>query len=222
MHRLYQHSFPLIVAMTLIAYNVAVNQVIDDTWHGLTAFVVGTALIVGARYDGHTWEELGLVRSTLGTGLRHGIALSLIVIAGVTMLAVTSETQGNFDDASFLDRSASSVAWETLVRIPFVTAGFEEVAFRGVLLASLIGFLTRTWAVVVQALLFGLWHILPTLGPDTSTTDVGIAVAFTTAAGALFGYLQVRTGSLAAPFVVHATTNGSTYLAAWFVTNQLS
>ena len=222
MPRLYQHAFPLIVAATLIAYNAIVNEVLADTWHGLSALLVGAALVAGARYDGHSWEELGLTRNALGTGVRYGCVLSLIVIAGVIVLAVTFETQSNFIDDDFADLPAPSAAWEVFVRIPTVTAGFEELAFRSVLLASLAGFLTRGWAVAAQAVLFGLWHILPTLGPGVGSGEVLGAVAFTTAAGVLFGVLQLKTRSLAAPFILHATTNGSTFLAAWFVTNRLS
>lgn len=222
MHRIFQHAFPLLVVTTLIAYNALVNEVLDDTWHGLAALFVGAALIFGARYDGHTWDELGLVRSTLGTGLRYGAAFSLIVIAGITLLALTPATQDNFNDPDFIELPFSSVAWEVLARIPTVTAGFEELAFRSVLLASLSGFLTRYWAVAAQAVLFGLWHILPTLGPSTSTGEIAVAVMFTAVSGVLFGFLQLRTKSLAAPFILHATTNGTTFLAAWFVTNQLT
>jgi membrane protease YdiL (CAAX protease family) len=119
------------------------------------------------------------------------------------------------------------LAYVTLVRIPLGTAVFEEFAFRGVLLALL----ARRWsirtAVVASSVLFGLWHIRPTLsavgindptaGGMTVAAAVTGAVVATAAAGALFCALRLRADSLLAPIVVHAVVNGASTVAAYVV-----
>ena len=77
--------------------------------------------------------------------------------------------------------------------------------------------------------LFGLWHVLPTrhavrANAGMRRTGAGRAiaggVAITTAGGLLFSMLRNRTGSLAAPVLVHAAANAASFTAAWAVMRQ--
>jgi membrane protease YdiL (CAAX protease family) len=117
-----------------------------------------------------------------------------------------------------------------LVRIPLETAIAEEVVFRGVHLA-----LARrvhpsaAWAAFRTSLAFGLWHVPPTLaGPRHAGGEragvpprpgapgaVAAAVASTAVAGGLFAALRYRSGSIAAPAIVHAAVNGTAFVAAF-------
>ena len=120
-------------------------------------------------------------------------------------------------------------ALTAFVLIPVGTVLFEEVAFRGVLW----GLLRRrhgTWvATSVSSALFGLWHVLPSLGLAADDQAIGAAVGsgssgqavsvlgtvlFTGLAGVVFCELRRRSGSLLAPAGLHWATNGLGVLAA--------
>ena len=104
-----------------------------------------------------------------------------------------------------------------LVRIPVGTVLWEEVAFRGVLFAVLARFLLVRAAKGIGAVVFGLWHVRPTLGGlDTNDLADGTAArigavalvcAGTAVAGVLFTWLRLRSGSLLAPALLHLATN---------------
>ena len=86
----------------------------------------------------------------------------------------------------------------------------------------LLGLLRRrlpTWpAVVVSAVLFGLWHVDGVLhrhhGPGLVAAVVGTVLA-TTLAGLGFAWLRVRSDSLVAPVLAHWATNSLAFVVAW-------
>jgi len=116
------------------------------------------------------------------------------------------------------------------VSIVLFTAIPEEFAFRGVLLGSAL----RMWgpwrASLVTSVLFGLWHIAPTLhtmsdnraARGLSATAGGQAllvlgsIAVTFVAGLVFCWLRLRSRSLIAPIMAHAAINGVALTVAWF------
>ena len=84
----------------------------------------------------------------------------------------------------------------------------EELLFRG-LLQSYVGDLMPKWqAVHLTAIVFGLFHI-GWLNP--------LEVVFAYAAGAVFGYLLIKTGGLTAPVVAHGLGNIVLYMIAQLV-----
>ncbi|HEV2824753.1 MAG TPA: CPBP family glutamic-type intramembrane protease, partial [Actinomycetota bacterium] len=82
-----------------------------------------------------------------------------------------------------------------------------------------------------SSVLFGCWHVLPTLdtlalnplggvvGDDPARTGGAVvaSVAVTAAAGLGFSWLRLRADSLVAPVVVHAVLNSSAFAAARLV-----
>jgi membrane protease YdiL (CAAX protease family) len=121
------------------------------------------------------------------------------------------------DDEKIRATSPSEAAFETFVRIPLETALAEEVIFRGVLLALGQRSRSRGCAVASSSVLFGLWHVVPTLGaiergaggrPAGRATASTVAVVATTAvAGAGFAYLRLSADSVVAPTLAHAALN---------------
>jgi len=206
------------VVATLVAYNAIVNEALPAAWHGVAAALTALLLWWVARRAGLDGEAIGLSRSRVRSGLLWGAAASAVVVAGIATLAAIPATRSSFEEASIGAMESSSLVWETVVRIPTVTAGFEEFAFRGVLLGVLLLAMSLRWAVVVQAVLFGLWHVLPTHGPGSSWGEVVVAVGFTAIAGVVFAVLRQRSQSLLAPWLLHTATNSVTMLAAWLVT----
>jgi uncharacterized protein len=113
--------------------------------------------------------------------------------------------------------------WAVLVVIPLGTVLPEELAFRGLLLA-LLG---RRYGVLAASLLssglFGLWHVVPSLGGGTANATMAsvvgadaagtvlrvvVTVVFTALAGVALCWLRLRSGSLLAPVLAHWTVNG--------------
>jgi membrane protease YdiL (CAAX protease family) len=102
---------------------------------------------------------------------------------------------------------------------------WEEAAFRGVLQASLRRVLPAPAAIAVTSAVFGLWHIRPTAdalrinGVEAGRLagPVTAAVGATAAAGLLLSGLRERSGSLAAPMLLHLSANSGAVVAAWAV-----
>ena len=187
---------------------------------------VGSLLLAVARRSGCSWEELGLARRHARHGLTVGAAVSAGAAVGMLLGAALPVTRGFFDDARVPAQAAPSERlYQTVIRIPLGTVAFEELAFRGVLLAVLCRRLSLTAAVAVNSALFGLWHIVPTLGTARANGIEGLgrvglvagSVLVTTVGGILFCALRVRGRHVLAPAVLHLTFNDVGYLLAWWV-----
>jgi membrane protease YdiL (CAAX protease family) len=113
--------------------------------------------------------------------------------------------------------------WAVLVVIPLGTVVPEELAFRGLLLAQLGRRRGVLAATLLSSGLFGLWHVLPSLGggaANAAITDavggdaagmalrVVVTVCFTSVAGVVLCWLRLRSVSLLAPVLAHWTVNG--------------
>lgn len=210
------------VLAVLVVANVARSTVVPSGVH--LPFNLATAAVVAAigAWAQLSRAELGLDRSTFGAGLRLGLVVFGIVLAAVAVAAVVPAARGAFeDDRARVD--AATMALRVLVVIPLGTVVVEELIFRGVLHGLLSRLTTATGALVVGALVFGLWHVFPAWrGADGSTLSrLGVAAGTllaTTAAGVGFVWLRTRSDSLVAPALAHLATNSLAYAAAWFLT----
>lgn len=218
------------VIVILVASNVVSNRM----WPA--AYVpwnlgVAAVLLLTARRAGLSWEQIGLGRGRLRSGVWTGalVAGSVLVLYAVALaLPATRE--------AFLDRRAagplSAVLVAALIRIPLGTVVLEEVAFRGVLPALVNGHPDgRFWrGALVSSVLFGLWHILPSIGITASNAAVGaalggwgvaarcsVAVAAMTAAGLVMMLWRRWGGHLATPAMTHMATNSAGVLIAWWL-----
>lgn len=181
-------------------------------------------LLAVARAGGSSWAELGLARRSVPAGLRWGGAAFVLVGAGCATALALPAVRPLLADARVAGLGAGEIAGTVLVRIPLGTVLWEEVAFRGVLCAALTRVLPVRPATALAAVVFGLWHIRPTLdgldangladGPLARTAAVAVACAGTAAAGILFTWLRLRSGSLLAPALLHLATNTLGTLAA--------
>ena len=160
----------------------------------------------------------------MGAGLCWGVPPAALVAAGCAAGVTLPATRPLFADARLDGTSGRAVAHQVLVRIPVGTVLWEEVAFRGVLHATLARTLAPTRATTASSFLFGIWHVRPTLeavvanrpaaGPVGRGAAVLAGCAGTAVAGALFTGLRERSGSLVAPVLLHLSTNVSGILAA--------
>ncbi|MGY1679110.1 CPBP family intramembrane glutamic endopeptidase [Geodermatophilus sp. SYSU D01176] len=219
----------LVLAATLVPVLGAWNNLVVHRLPGrpgsyVVANVAAAAvLLAAARAVGLSWAELGLDRRRLAAGARWGGAWAAVVAAGYGTALGVPALRPLLVDARVAGLDGGELAGQVLVRIPFGTVLWEEVAFRGVLLAALGRLLSRRGAVGVSAALFGLWHVRPTLGalvvndlaggPLARTGAVLVACLGTAAAGVLFAELRLRSGSLLAPALLHLATNSLGVLA---------
>jgi membrane protease YdiL (CAAX protease family) len=105
--------------------------------------------------------------------------------------------------------AAGPAAWlREAVSNFFQNGFFEEFLFRGALQTRLARLWTPAWALVAQALLFGLWHL--GLG-WAQTADWPAAIASTlvyqSLMGLALGLVFQRTRNLAAPSLIHVLLN---------------
>jgi uncharacterized protein len=222
-------AFPgALVAVLLLWNNVVVPWLPGSTavyvGGNLTAAVVLVAL---ARWTGLSWAELGLSPRRLPAGLVWGGACFLAIAGAYAVGVAVPGLRPLLADARAADADLVEVAEDVLVRIPLGTVLWEEVAFRGVLLAALIRVLPVRRAAVVAAVVFGLWHVRPTLsglsandladGPALRALAVLGVCVFTAVAGLLFTWLRLRSGSLLAPVLLHLATNSLGTVAATVV-----
>ncbi|MBV9446773.1 MAG: CPBP family intramembrane metalloprotease [Streptosporangiaceae bacterium] len=190
--------------------------------------VCAAVLMAIARSAGLSWRDLGVGPGTWRRGIQWASALigavALVLAAG----AAFPPTRDLFRDSRY-HLGLGSALLTAFVLIPVGTVLLEEVAFRGVLWGLLRRVRGTLMATVVSSVLFGLWHVLPSLGLATDNEAIGGAVGkgtsaeavtvlgtvlFTAASGVVFCELRRRSGSVLASAGLHWATNGLSVLAS--------
>ncbi|WP_063768165.1 CPBP family intramembrane glutamic endopeptidase [Streptomyces xanthophaeus] len=220
-----------VTVAVLAAANLALNRW-TGPWGLVTAVVVSGLLLGVLRWAGGTLADAGLARGTLARGARW--ALVLIGLVGFVYLAgaLLPATRGLFEDRRYEAMDGGEVMLRVFVLVPVGTVLVEEIAFRGVLYGLVHRARGAVPATVVSSLLFGLWHVLPSLhlaaakpAVNSVVGDSGLgavlavlgAVLFTAAAGVLFCELLRRSGSLLAPMGLHWAVNAFGYLVGYLL-----
>lgn len=212
---------PVAVVAVLALYGVGRTVALPDGWHPWVNASLGVAMVGVGRAAGLDRAAMGLSRERLPAGLALGGIVWAVVAAGLAVAAlVPAAEEWLVDDRA--DVGVGELLRVVLVRIPFGTVLLEEVAFRAVLLGLLLLRTSPTRALLGSALLFGLWHLPSTVhdGSGSVAAQVGAVVGVllvTSAAGVGFGWLRLRSGSLAAPVLAHVATNSTAFLASWLV-----
>lgn len=216
--------FALSAGTALGAYN---NLVSLHPWHQRRYVLVNLtatgALLAAAAASGLAPTDLGLGRGWWRPGrLAAGLAAS--TAAGWMLIAAVPATRVVLADRRVTSFAPRAVAYEAAVRIPAGTVLWEEIAFRGVLQAALRRVLPERKAIGVTALVFGIWHIRPTIGAlranglaadRVQAACLGIAGSAAIAVpGVLLSWLRERSGRLAAPALLHLAANSGAMIAA--------
>jgi len=217
-------AFAVACCAVLSAWNNRTPRPGPDRWYPAVNTAAAAAALAAARLSGLGPDELGLRPGRLRAGLRWGAPPAAALAAGWIVLAASPRTRPALADRRITTLTWRQVGYQVTVRIPAGTVLWEEIAFRAVLLAAL----RRVWpgpsAAAAADGMFGLWHIRPTVaalrvnqvtaGPRATVAAVTAAVAGTAAAGVALGWLRDRSGSLAAPVLVHLAANCGAALAA--------
>ncbi len=227
-HRRGDVGFAIASCAVLAAYNNLAGML---PWHRrrytlLNLCATGAALSAAAA-SGLTATDIGLGREELRPGLRLGSRLAAAVAGGWVLIAAAPATRPVLRDERIVGLSGRSLAYQVMTRIPLGTVLWEETAFRGILQAALCRVMPGGAAIAVTNGVFGIWHVRPTAGalrvnglsggPVKTMAAVGSGVAVTAAGGVLLSWLRVRSGSLAAPILLHLATNCGGALTAWAV-----
>jgi membrane protease YdiL (CAAX protease family) len=204
--------------------NLAGAQPWHRRWYPAVNALAATATLAAAAASGLTATDLGLRRDRLRAGLRLGSAAAAPVVAAFGLAALTPATRPLLNDQRIVGLDRRELAYQVLLRIPVGTVAWEEIAFRGVLRAALRRVMDEPAATVVGSAMFGLWHIRPTAealavnrlaaGRGARIFAVTAVAAGTAGAGAVLSLLRERSGSLAAPILLHLAVNCAGLLAS--------
>lgn len=210
-----------------LAYGVVLSRVIPEAWHVPANAAAAVAAAAFARRAGATSADCGLSLGTLRRALVPGATAAAMVGGGILVASLPARTSRLFGEDRIAGHASGRAAYEMLVRIPLGTALSEEVLFRGAMLGVMLRRHGPAAAVARTSLCFGVWHVLPTIaalrsaelgrqfgGGASAAAAVGGVVAVTTVAGAALAALRLRSGSIAASALAHATLNATAYLAA--------
>jgi membrane protease YdiL (CAAX protease family) len=219
---------PEAVGVAVLAlHNVAVHRMLPVPADAALNLATAAGLTGFARHAGCSRSDLGIGAEDAGRGLRVGLGAAALAGGAVGLGAVLPATGRFFNDRRVVDVGRAEAAYHLAVRIPLATALAEELLFRGVLLALFRRRRSATAAVLWTSLLFGAWHVLPTIDhyqgnpasdlvadPARGRRLAVLATTLSTAgAGAGFAWLRLRSRSLLAPVLAHAALNVSAYLA---------
>lgn len=202
----------------LALYNI-VAYLVDGMlqWVAIVVLLCFTALFI--RRFSLRAADLGVQTSTMLRGLLVGLSISAGI--AVIMVLLYAIHPSFFTDTRYSTTTTSQAVGRLLYMLVH-TVLIEELVFRGVLLGIFMRLMHVKKAVIASSLLFGLWHIVPSLNVyatssaanalipafiGTVAVVAGIVVA-TGFAGVLFSIARVRSGSLLAPVLVHWTING--------------
>lgn len=222
------HAGPLLgVVALLLVVNLLNNEIAAGGYLLWTSLGLLGLVLLG-RADNLHPPQWGMGRVSRRAALAAAVlaASVCVVLLVATRLPLASDA---FADTRVTGLSGAQVAFSALIRVPFGTVLFEEVAFRGILLAMLAKRAGLSWAVALSALAFGAWHVLPSLGLASANAAVHSALGASqplamiigasagSVAGALLCLLRIRYDHLIVPMAVHLATNGMGYLLAWML-----
>jgi uncharacterized protein len=197
----------LALAAALVGWSVTAGLKIPARRHPLVQAGLAAGLVALTR------APLGLRPPSLWSGIRIGMMAGAPVAAVVAASTALPRVRSAMAVRALPAPTAGWLGW----RIPLGTVWSEEAAYRAALgTAAAVAFGPRGGR-LVQATAFGLSHI-----HDARATGepVGGTVLATGLAGWLFGWLTERSGSLAAPMLVHLAINEAAAVSALAVQNR--
>jgi membrane protease YdiL (CAAX protease family) len=210
----------VLAAAVTLAYSLLLNAVIPEPLHILTNMLAAVGLIWLALHTGATVADVGLERDSMLDGARLGVRVALPIVGVVLVAIAVPFSRDVFVSEAAATASLGPALFDILVRIPFGTVIPEELIFRGALMGLMLRRHSPIRAATYSSLLFGVWHVLPTLSSlDAEAADVVsnstleqtgailLTVFATGAIGFVFAWLRLRSRSVVAPIIAHLAFN---------------
>jgi len=220
----------LALVILILLYGTVLARLVPKKYHlFLNISISGVAIIIGLAF-GMTWANMGLDIAHILPGFFVAVAATIVITVATLLIATVPFLRRYFLGENLANASGKLIAFETAIRIPFGTALVEEILFRGVLLGILLLHNSTIVALGIAALIFGLWHIFPTITSIENNASINKAlknshhkygsifgvIIVTSIAGILFGWLRIISGSILAPWLVHWSINASGVLGISF------
>lgn len=130
-----------------------------------------------------------------------GLSLNVVFEILLSLLSQLDVFSGFFDTYDQLaDAIFSGSFILSLISVGIIGPIFEELLFRGLVFGELRKISTVKLAIVIQAVLFGVYHMNVVQG------------SYAFLIGLILGYVCYRSSSIVAPTIIHITINSSTVL----------
>jgi tRNA pseudouridine32 synthase/23S rRNA pseudouridine746 synthase len=214
----------VLAAIIILSYGVLMAKYLPPRHHYIANVIMVLIALGTATVFGVNLGEMGLGLNELLFGTIIGLAISAIIVLAVLISAAIRHVRPFFIGNPLTHAPLKRRIYESFIRIPLSTALVEELLFRGFFLGLLLQNNSVGFALFWSSVVFGLWHIAPTLntlGDNQAAQAIAkrskshkfisvMGTVVTTAiAGALFSWLRLFTGSLATPWLVHWSINAS-------------
>lgn len=183
---------------------------------GVVLVIAGAVYLAMGRRDGSFARFVGLYRAPL-RAIAAGAAFGLVMVGAILAIPGMAEmgsARGTVAGDAVQTGLTASVAIGLIVAAVFKTSLSEELLFRGLIGKRLIAWLGFQAGNFIQAMLFGLVHLLLLLVPAASTMLVLSLVLVTGISGWINGWLNERWGggSILPGWTAHAVANACAYL----------
>lgn len=223
-------SLEILFTCSVLIYGVVLSRYIPDRFHWPANILAIAVSIIFGLSSGLSLTQMGLGLRPVLSALLVTLLVSLSIFVIVLGANVVPFVRQHFlKQASIINSRESKLIFESVIRIPLSTALVEEVLFRGVLLGMFLQYQSTLSALITSSLVFGLWHIWPTVNGIkdnenhviakasspllSKVAHVSIYVIATGSMGVIFGWFRILAGSIFAPWLLHWTINASGILA---------
>lgn len=203
----YGLALGLCVALSIVLRSTGETAAVLAMLTPFTAVMLMQFVVTRDGYHRDGWRSLGLSRS--------GLRFWPIAVAAPLLVLIASESVVGLTGLTNLDSSAFPSAVDLLIGLAvlIVFSFFEEIGWRGYMLplvsrhegprpAMVVGFLHGLWHLPIVFIVSGAYL---TEGNRWLTVPVFLAVL--TTAGALYGWLRYRSGSVWPAVITHAVFN---------------
>ncbi|TSD96676.1 CPBP family intramembrane metalloprotease [Skermania sp. ID1734] len=205
-----------------VAYVAALNLLAFATSAPIHVYVVpvgALVLVFAGHLTGLSWRDMAIGWSARGAA--YALTAAAVVAIGVAAALALPPLREFLHNDRYDNLGAALLS--AFVIIPVATVLPEELIFRGVLLGSWLRAASPAWSIACSAVVFGLWHVTSSLGLAAGNAGLSAqlgsgrtgqilgvlgAVAATTVAGAVFGWLRWHARSLLPSVVLHWALNG--------------
>ena len=214
----------IVLIILILLYSTVLAKSVPAKYHlYLNISITALAILLGFSF-GLNLEQMGLALNKILPGIFVAIAAVAIIVVFTSIVATIPVLRRFFLGDNLARASGKLITYEATIRVPFGTALIEEVIFRGVLLGLLLQHNSAAVAILLSAIIFGLWHIFPTIAmlennkilakanKDLKRRKYGSIIGviiITASAGVVFAWLRIISNSVLAPWLVRGTINSS-------------